>query len=280
MQLTHRRYTVLRRLRTPPFRKPVALAGESLTLLGILDMKFSMTNKYFQIAIDGPVAAGKGTVSKKLAEQLGFLYVDTGATYRVATLLAQRNNFDFGKLDQQVAEEVIALKKLVENSHIGMRIPAEGEKDGRLITVLLNDEDVSWPIRSESVSAKVYIVAKIPEIRQVLVQKQQQIAASANVVMEGRDITYRVLPNAQLKIYLDATQEERIRRRIEQLDHRGETYDKEDVIREVKKRDEVDMNRETDPLKIVEDAWHFDATGLSIDETVERITERVNSLRL
>ena len=238
-----------------------------------------MNNSSFQIAIDGPVAAGKGTVSKKLAERLDFLYVDTGATYRVATLLAMRHNFNFENLDQQVDEDVVALAKLVENSRIQMHVPQEGEKDGRLITLLLNGEDVSWPIRDEAVSAKVYIVAKIPEIRKVLVKKQQEIAASADVVMEGRDITYRVLPGAQLKIYLDATQEERIRRRIEQLDHRGETYDKQEVVKEIKKRDEIDMNRETDPLKIIEEAWHFDATGLSIDETVDQIIEKVNLLQ-
>lgn len=233
----------------------------------------------FQIAIDGPVAAGKGTVSRKLADKLGFLYVDTGATYRVATLIAKRHRFDFTKLDHQEAAEVLALTKLIDNSQIGMHIPIKGEKDGRLITVTLNGEDVSWKIREESISAKVYIVAKIPQVRQVLVLKQQQIAASADVVMEGRDITYRVLPQAQLKIYLDATQEERIRRRIAQLDHRGETYNQAEVITEIKKRDQTDMNRQTDPLKIVPDAWHFDATGLSIDETVEKIIYKVNQLR-
>jgi cytidylate kinase len=238
-----------------------------------------MNKEFFQIAIDGPVAAGKGTVSRKLAERLEYLYVDTGATYRVATLIAMRNNFNFDNLDQQVVEDVVALTKLVDVSQLDMRIPVEGERDGRLITVLLNKEDVSWPIRNEKVSAKVYIVAKIPEVREVLVRKQQEIAAANDVVMEGRDITYRVLPEAQLKIYLDATQEERIRRRIEQLDHRGETYDKEDVIKEIKKRDEIDMNREADPLKITEDAWHFDATGLSIDETVDQIVDRVREIQ-
>jgi len=238
-----------------------------------------MPDTYFQIAIDGPVAAGKGTVSKKLAEKLGYLYVDTGATYRVATLIAMRNNFDFAKLDKEDTEEVIALTKLVEKSSIGMHVPKEAEKDGRLITITLNGEDVSWAIRAETVSSKVYIVAKIPQIREVLVAKQQEIAASANVVMEGRDITYRVLPDAQLKIYLDASQEERVRRRIEQLNHRGEVVNEAEVEAEIKKRDETDMNRDTDPLKIVDTAWHFDATGLSINQTVDKIIERVDTLR-
>lgn len=233
----------------------------------------------FQIAIDGPVASGKGTVSKKLAERLGFLYVDTGATYRVATLLAVRHNFDFERLDQQEPEEVIALAKLVEQSQIEMHVPQEGEKDGRLITLVLDGKDVSWAIREESISAKVYIVAKIPQVREVLVRKQQQIAASTDVVMEGRDITYRVLPEAQLKIYLDADQEARIARRIDQLNRQGQTVDPQVVAEEIKKRDYTDMNRNTDPLRIEPDAWHFDASNLSIDETVERIVERVEEIR-
>lgn len=238
-----------------------------------------MDKNFFQIAIDGPVAAGKGTVSKKLAEKLGFLYVDTGATYRVATLMAMRQKFDFKNLDDQLFEDVIALAKLVENSDIIMRLPQEGERDGRLITVLLNGEDVSWPIRDEAISAKVSIIAKIPEIREILVEKQQAIAQSTNVVMEGRDITYRVLPQAQLKIYLDASQEERIRRRIEQLNHRGEVIDPDEVAEHIRQRDITDSTRETDPLKIIDEAWHFDASDLTIDQTVDRIIERVEQLR-
>ena len=217
-------------------------------------------------------------MSKKLAEKLGFLYVDTGATYRVATLIAMRHGFDFEKLDRQDQEMVEKLRDLVEKSQIEMHVPTEGERDGRLITVLLDGEDVSWAIRTEAVSTKVYVVAKIAMVREVLVKKQQKIAQQSDVVMEGRDITYRVLPEAQLKIYLDASQEERIRRRIEQLNHRGETFDEQEVMLEVKKRDETDMNRKTDPLKVVEGAWYFDASELSIDETVDRIVERVNQL--
>lgn len=238
-----------------------------------------MTTTAFQIAIDGPVASGKGTVSKKLAERLGYLYVDTGATYRVATLLAVRHNFDFERLDRQEPEDVIALSKLVAQSQIEMNVPRPGERDGRLITVRLDGEDVSWAIREESISAKVYVVAKIPQVREVLVSKQQQIAATTDVVMEGRDITYRVLPQAQLKIYLDAPQEIRISRRIDQLNRQGQTVDPELVTQEIKKRDYTDMNRDSDPLKIVPDAWHFDAGSLSIDQTVAAIIERIEKLR-
>lgn len=235
-------------------------------------------NQHFQVAIDGPVASGKGTVSKKLAERLGFLYVDTGATYRVATLLAMRQQLDFESLDQQDPELVAKLVKLLEKSQIEMHLPLSGEKDGRLITLILDGEDVSWAIREESISAKVYIIAKIPQVREVMVHKQQQIAASTNVVMEGRDITYRVLPQAQLKIYLDAPQEVRIARRIDQLNRQGQTVDEQIVAKEIINRDHVDMNRQTDPLRIEPDAWYLDSGQMSIDETVDKIVDRAEKI--
>lgn len=235
-------------------------------------------NQHFQIAIDGPVASGKGTVSKKLAERLGFLYVDTGATYRVATLLAMRQQLDFESLDQQDPELVAKLVKLLEKSQIEMHLPLSGEKDGRLITLILDGEDVSWAIREESISAKVYIIAKIPQVREVMVHKQQQIAASTNVVMEGRDITYRVLPQAQLKIYLDAPQEVRIARRIDQLNRQGQTVDEQIVAKEIINRDHVDMNRQADPLRIEPDAWYLDSGQMSIDETVDKIVDRAEKI--
>lgn len=237
-----------------------------------------MTNKAFQIAIDGPVASGKGTVSKKLAERLGFLYVDTGATYRVATLIAMRHQLDFDSLDQQKTELVTKLVDLVHKSRIEMHLPQVGERDGRLITLILDGEDVSWAIREESVSAKVYIVAKIANVREVMVKKQQQIAASTNVVMEGRDITYRVLPQAQLKIYLDAPQKIRIARRIDQLNRQGQTVDEQAVAQEIINRDRVDMSRETDPLRIEPDAWYLDSGQMGIDETVEVIVQKAKKI--
>lgn len=238
-----------------------------------------MMKKYFQIAIDGTVASGKGTLARKLADRLGFLYVDTGATYRVATLLAVRANLDFELLDQQQSEVVAKLTQIVSQADISMHVPIEGERDGRLITVKLNGEDVSWAIREESVSAKVFIVAKIPSIREVLVAKQQAIASECDVVMEGRDITYRVLPEAQLKIYLDASQEVRVARRIDQLISQGLDVDKAQVEADLKERDYTDMNRASDPLKIVPDAWVLDTSKLSIDQTVDLIQEKIATIR-
>ncbi|MBD3250651.1 MAG: (d)CMP kinase, partial [Candidatus Pacebacteria bacterium] len=146
----------------------------------------------FQIAIDGPVAAGKGTVSRLVADRLGLLYVDTGAMYRMTALLGQNQNIDLS--DEQ------ALLPLVKEAKMEMRNPIGEEHDGRLSTVFLNDQDVSWKIRTEQVGLGSSQVAQHPKIREELVKKQQKIAAKQDVVMEGRDITYAVLPNAQMKI--------------------------------------------------------------------------------
>ncbi len=236
-------------------------------------------NKPFQIAIDGPVAAGKGTVSRKVADKLGFLYVDTGATYRVATLIALRNELDFEKLDGFDEVEVSQLISLLANSEIGMARPEGETNDGRLISLFIDGEDVSWRIREQDVSTRVFIVAKIPEVRDVLVKKQQEIASEQDVVMEGRDITYRVLPDAQLKIYLDANMEERAKRRQQQLVEKGDEVSIDELRKQIEERDRVDSERATDPLKVVDDAWHLDTTGIEIDKVVEMVVGRVGEIR-
>lgn len=225
----------------------------------------------FQIAIDGPVAAGKGTISRLLAERLGFLYVDTGAMYRATALLALRANVDLGDEDRVVA--------LLSQSKLEMRNPVPPkETDGRLTTVILDGEDVSWAIRTQKCGEGASKVAILPKLRHVLVQKQQQIAASQNVVMEGRDITFRVLPEAQLKIFLTASVESRAARRHTQYLTKGTDVSLEEVITEIKERDQRDMNRDTDPLHITKDAWVLDTSELSIEEVVEVIAARVTEL--
>lgn len=225
----------------------------------------------FHIAIDGPVAAGKGTVSKLTAERLGFLYVDTGAMYRMTALLALRHG---ASLDDESA-----LTELVKNSQMEMRNPTAEERDGRLTTVYLDGEDVSWKIRTEEVGSGASKVAQYQQVREQLVAKQQQIAASQDVVMEGRDITYKVLPNANLKIYLTASDIVRAKRRHMQLQTRGEDISLDEVYQELVERDQRDSTRSVDPLKIVDDAWVVDTSELSIDDVVEVIVGRVNSMR-
>ncbi len=225
----------------------------------------------FHIAIDGPVAAGKGTVSKLVADQLGFLFVDTGAMYRMTALLAQRQGVSL--------DDVERLIPLIQSANMDMHSPQADEDDGRLATILLNGEDVTWKIRTEAVSAGSSQVAKHPQVRQQLVAKQQQIAEGKNVVMEGRDITYRVLPQAQLKIYLTASNLDRATRRLTQLQAQGVTTSLDEVSQDLQSRDQADMERAVDPLRIVDDAWVIDSSSLSIDQVVELIVNRVKSLR-
>lgn len=222
-----------------------------------------MATQSFQIAIDGPVAAGKGTVSRLVADKLGFLYVDTGAMYRVTGMLADRAGVDIGNENALVA--------LVEKADIQMRNPSEVEKDGRLTTVLVDGVDESWAIRTEKVSGLASKVATYQKVRSVLVAKQQAIASSQNVVMEGRDITYRVLPDAQLKIYLTANEIVRAKRRQFQLQTRGMLAEFDEVYQELLERDKRDTQRETDPLTILPDAWVIDSSDLSIDQVVDII---------
>lgn len=220
-------------------------------------------SRTFHIAIDGPVAAGKGTVSRLVADRLGFLYVDTGAMYRVAALLGIKAGVDL--------QDESTLVKLVGDANIEMRNPTSQEKDGRLTTVLVDDEDVSWEIRTEKVGQGASIVAAHPKIRQVLVKKQQQIAANQNVIMEGRDITHKVLPQAQLKIYLTGGETIRAKRRHLQLLTKGQDVSFEEVFTQLLERDQRDMNRKTDPLKIIPEDWVIDSSDFLIEQVVELI---------
>jgi len=221
----------------------------------------------FQIAIDGPVAAGKGTVSRLVADKLGFLYVDTGAMYRVTALIGIRNQIDLSNQDQ--------LAPLVKKATIHMRNPNSQEKDGRLTTVLLDNEDVSWVIRTEDVSQGASKVAVHPKVRSVLVEKQQQIALEQDVVMEGRDITYRVLPQADLKIYLTANDVVRAKRRHHDLLTKGVDIEFDEVYKDLLERDHRDQSRSVDPLQIVEDAWVIDTSDISIQQVVALIVSKV-----
>jgi len=221
---------------------------------------------HFQIAIDGPVAAGKGTVSRLVAQRLNFLYVDTGAMYRVVGLLGLENNIDFS--------DVKKLVELVKKTKIEMNNPTKQEADGRLTTVLVNGEDVSWKIRTEQAGKGASKVAQISEIRKVLVAKQQEIAKTQSVVMEGRDITYRVLPDADLKIFLTGKDFVRSNRRHAQLQARGVDVSFDQVFSDLVKRDELDMKRAVDPLQIVDDAWVVDTSDFSIRQVVDLIVAK------
>lgn len=226
--------------------------------------------KTFQIAIDGPVAAGKGTVAKLVAGRLKCLYVDTGAIYRSLTLLASRSGIDWEN-EEKMTDFVYEIKPVVDLS-----VPGEDEKDGRLSTVKIGEEDVSWLIRTEEISHGVGVVAQYKKVRVYVTEMARKIAGEQDVVMEGRDITSVILPEAQLKIYMDAEAMERAKRRHRELMTRGEDVSLEKVYQELIARDERDKREN---LIKVPGVWVIDTTKLTIEEVVEKIIKRVEEIK-
>ncbi len=212
------------------------------------------------IAIDGPAASGKSTVGESLAEHLDYLFFDTGAMYRAVTWAA---------LDQGVAvddeEAVMALAERLE-----IDVTDAVEDDGRQYTVLADGVDVTWAIRTPAVDANVSAVSAYPGVRRALVAKQRRVAAGRPVVMVGRDIGTVVLPEADLKIYLDATVGERARRRWLEMEDREQGADYQAVLDSMRRRDRIDSNRDVSPLRAAEDAIRIDTTGLDVEEVVSR----------
>lgn len=221
--------------------------------------------KLIRIAIDGPAAAGKSTVAKKLAQKLSFVYIDTGAMYRAFTLHCLQHHVDVFN-----AEAVV---EMLSSANIELR---QGEA-GQL--VLLNGEDVTEEIRQNKVSRNVSHIAKIPEVREEMVQKQRALANNINVIMDGRDIGTNVIPEAEVKIYLIASVEERAKRRYEENIQKGIPTDLEKLKEEIAERDQIDMNRKHAPLKRAEDAIAIDTTSLTIDDVIIKILQEVEKIR-
>ena len=220
--------------------------------------------KRIRVAIDGPAAAGKSTVAKRLANLLSFVYIDTGAMYRALTLQALRHNIP---LDNEAAILEL-LKKTV--------ISLEQHNGNQL--VFINGEDVTELIRKNEVSRAVSHVAKLPSIRDELVLRQRELAENVNVIMDGRDIGTNVLPDAEVKIFLIASVEERAKRRYEENVKKGIPTDLATLEKEIAERDQRDMEREHAPLKKADDAIAIDTTSLSIDEVVEAILDQINKI--
>jgi cytidylate kinase len=218
------------------------------------------------IAIDGPVAAGKSTVGELLAQRLGCLYFDTGVMYRAVAWAA---------LDQGIPiEDEAAVTALAGQLHIDVTPPTMD--DGRQYTVLADGVDVTWAIRTPEVNAAVSPVSAYPGVRKEMVRQQRRVAAGRWVVMAGRDIGTVVMPDADLKIYMDAAVEKRALRRWKEVQARGENADYESVLASVRRRDEIDSNRKISPLRAAEDAVVLDTTDLTVDEVlaaVERLIE-------
>lgn len=217
------------------------------------------------IAIDGPAGSGKSTISRIVAEKLGYIYIDTGAMYRALTLKTMRSGAD-------LSDE----KGLIDISHrTDIKLLPPVGTDGP-IRVMLDGEDVTEDVRSMEVTSNVKYVCKIPDIRRKLVESQREMAVdSSGAVMEGRDIGTVVLPDAMYKFYVDASFEERVSRRLAELKAKGCSVTSNEVAEDLKTRDHTDRTRETGPLKKAEDAIFIDTTYLSADQVVSRIVDHV-----
>lgn len=214
-----------------------------------------------RIAIDGPAASGKSTVGKLVAERLGYLYFDTGVMYRAVT---------WASLERGIAiSDEVAVTRLAQDLHIDVTRPTVA--DGRQYTVLVDGVDVTWEIRRPEVDAQVSPVSAYPGVRAALTAQQRRIGAGGRVVMVGRDIGTVVMPDADLKVYLDAAVEERARRRYCEVLARGGEADYEAVLRGMAQRDAIDSSRATAPLCAAADAVVIDTTCMSIDQVVGAI---------
>jgi cytidylate kinase len=213
------------------------------------------------IAIDGPAASGKSTIAEALAERLHYLYFDTGVMYRAVTLAALRR---FGAVDDEAQVSALAERVQIE-------VQAPSKADGRKYDVLLDGEDVTWEIRSSEVDANVSQVSVYPVVRREMTEQQRRIGARGNVVMVGRDIGTVVLPEAGFKLYLDASVEERARRRYLEVTARGEEADLDEIETSLSRRDQIDSTRDLAPLRPADDAIILPTNHLSVDEVLRRV---------
>lgn len=213
------------------------------------------------IAIDGPAASGKSTIGLRLAEALGYIFFDTGVMYRAITWLALERGID--------VHDEVAVTALAEETQIDVA-PAS-KTDGRACDVLVNGRDITSETRTRKVDANVSIVAAYRGVRRALSQQQRRVGQRGKIVMVGRDIGTVVLPDADLKIYLDATAEERARRRYDEIIAHGGKTDYEGILKRVMERDRIDSTRDVAPLKAAEDAVVLDSDKLTADEVFEQI---------
>lgn len=214
------------------------------------------------VAIDGPAGAGKSTIARKAAAELGFIYVDTGALYRTVALNALRS----GVSDTKNPDEVIPTLK---NAEVSLKF-IDGVQH-----VFLRDEDVSSDIRQNEVSMAASNVSSIPEVRSFLFDLQRNIAKNNDCIMDGRDIGTVVLPDAKIKIFLTASAEARADRRFKELQEKGQDVQYDVILKEIKERDYQDMNRETAPLKQAEDAVLVDTTEIDLEESINLMIKTI-----
>ncbi len=215
------------------------------------------------IALDGPAASGKSTVGSRLAEALSYLFFDTGIMYRAVTWIALDHDLDL--------KDEAAMTELAQNAQIDVRQPSQ--KDGRASDVVVGGKDVTWDVRSSDVDANVSIVSAYAGVRQALSEKQRRIGMRGRVVMVGRDIGTVVLPEADLKVYMDASAEERARRRYDEIIERGGKADYDEILSKMVERDRLDSTRAVAPLRPADDAVIIQTDDLSEDQVYARILE-------
>ncbi len=214
------------------------------------------------VAIDGPAGAGKSTVAKRLAYELGFIYVDTGALYRAIALYMLKNKVDLSN-EAQVTEWLR-----------GVSVSLKFEDDAQ--HVMLDEEDVTSEIRKEEVGKAASVISVYPDVRKELLSIQQHIAWTDDVIMDGRDIGTCVLPDAQIKIYLTASVKTRAMRRYKELIEKGQECNLAEIEKDIEERDYRDMHREIAPLKVADGAIVIDSSDMTIDEVVDKLYDLVN----
>lgn len=215
------------------------------------------------IALDGPAASGKSTLGSRLADSLGFLFFDTGVMYRAVTWIALQHDMNLRDED--------GITELAQKAHIDIRPPSKN--DGRAYDVIIGEKDVTWDMRDSEVDANVSVVSAYAGVRQALSEQQRRIGLRGSVVMVGRDIGTIVLPEADLKVYLDASAEERARRRYGEIIARGDKADYDDILKKVIERDRIDSTRAVAPLRPADDAVIINSDTLDADQVFARVLE-------
>jgi len=213
------------------------------------------------ITLDGPAASGKSTIGRRLADSLGYLFFDTGIMYRAVTWIALSRDMDVRDEDM--------MNQLAQTAKIDIRPPSKN--DGRPCDVLIGDKDVTWDMRSSDVEANVSLISAYAGVRKALSQKQREIGLRGKVVMVGRDIGTVVLPEADLKIYLDASAEERAKRRYDEVIARGEKADYDEILKNMIERDHIDSTRAVAPLRPADDAVIINTDEPSAEQVFEQV---------
>jgi CMP/dCMP kinase len=213
------------------------------------------------IAIDGPAASGKSTLGRRLADSLGYLFFDTGVMYRAVTWIALQGGMDLG--DEAVVTDLA--------EKIQIDVAPASKDDGRVCDVIVEGNDITWETRRPEVDANVSVVSAYRGVRSAMSKQQRRIGQRGRVVMVGRDIGTVVLPEADLKIYLDASAQQRARRRSNEVKARGNEADYEDILDHMIERDRIDSTRDVAPLRAADDAVVIDSDSMSADEVFEKV---------